>query len=186
LSADGPALVILSLICANIRNCTQPSSKVKALDLLLAVAPHLTDEAKLDRLVPYVVDLLHDDAALVRASAIRSLIQVVSLIYTSDIRYSYPKYPIQLMLVTTITPSNAFIFPEYILPNVRDITRDKDVTVRCMYAQCIVSLADTSVRYLEMSQAIKAHGTFKLTDTQDYDDAVYEAGCSDWLILLRS
>lgn len=70
-------MIILSLICANVRNCNRPSSKVKALDLLLALAPFLTDESKLDRLVPYVIELLRDDAALVRTSAIRTLTQVV-------------------------------------------------------------------------------------------------------------
>ncbi len=39
LSLDGVALIILSLVVANIRNCTLPSSKVKALDLLLALTP---------------------------------------------------------------------------------------------------------------------------------------------------
>lgn len=48
------------------------------MDLLLALAVHLTDEAKLDRLVPYVIDLLHDEAAVVRSAGIRSLAQVVS------------------------------------------------------------------------------------------------------------
>lgn len=75
---DGPALIILSLVCANIRNCHLPSSKVRALDVFLALSSHLTDEAKLDRMIPYIVDLLHDDAAIVRAAALRTLIQVVS------------------------------------------------------------------------------------------------------------
>ncbi|KAI0672432.1 hypothetical protein C8Q78DRAFT_971156 [Trametes maxima] len=153
---DGPALIILSLICANIRNCYLPSSKVRALDVCLALSAHLTDEAKLDRMVPYIVDLLHDDAALVRASALRTLLQV-------------------LMLVTVITPSNAAIFPEYIIPAVAHLVRDPDVLVRCMYAQIIVPLADTAVRYLEMGQALKAHGTYKLSpDTQEYDEAHFE------------
>ena len=75
---DGPALIILSLVSANIRNCSLPSSKVRALDVFLALSSHLTDEAKLDRMVPYIVDLLHDDAAIVRAAALRTLMQVVS------------------------------------------------------------------------------------------------------------
>lgn len=66
------------MVTSNIRNCTLPSSKVKALDLLLALSCHLTDEAKLDRLVPYVVDVLHDEAPSVRGAAIRTLVQVVS------------------------------------------------------------------------------------------------------------
>lgn len=75
---DGPALVILALVTANIRNCSLPSSKVRALDVFLALSSHLTDEAKLDRMVPYIIELLHDDAAIVRSSALRTLVQVVS------------------------------------------------------------------------------------------------------------
>jgi phosphoinositide-3-kinase regulatory subunit 4 len=76
---DGPALIILALVCANVRNCSQPSSKLRALDVFLALSVHLTDEAKLDRLVPYIVDLLRDDVAAVRAAALRTLLQVVSI-----------------------------------------------------------------------------------------------------------
>ncbi|KAI0037081.1 ARM repeat-containing protein [Vararia minispora EC-137] len=150
---DGPALIILALVCANVRSCVQPSSKLRALDSFLALAVHLTDEAKLDRMVPYIVDLLHDDAASVRAAALRALIQV-------------------LMLVMVITPSNALIFPEYILPNIQGLVQDPEVSVRSMYAQCVVPLATTAVRYLEMAQALKAHGTFKLSeDAVEYDEA---------------
>lgn len=74
---DGPALIILALICANLRNCLLPSSKIRALDLLLALSNYLTDEAKLDRLLPYVVDLLNDDVPIVRSSALRTVLQLV-------------------------------------------------------------------------------------------------------------
>ena len=75
---DGPALILLALLTANIRTCSLPSSKIRALDVCLALAPLLTDEAKLDRMVPYIVELLHDDAPSVRAAAVRTLMQVVS------------------------------------------------------------------------------------------------------------
>ncbi|KAF8607280.1 ARM repeat-containing protein, partial [Ceratobasidium sp. AG-I] len=154
-SEDGPALIVLSLVCSNLRNCTIPSSKLRTLDLMLALAVHLTDEAKLDRLVPYVVDLLHDEAATVRSAAVRTLTQV-------------------LMLVAVITPSNASIFPEYIFPNVRHLAVDPEESVRCMFAQCIAPLADTASKYLELSQALKAHGTFKSSDLQDTDEMIFE------------
>ncbi|KAJ7216643.1 hypothetical protein GGX14DRAFT_442277 [Mycena pura] len=156
-SEDGPALIILALVTANIRNCSLPSSKVRALDVFLALSSHLTDEAKLDRMLPYIVELLHDDSATVRSAAMRTMIQV-------------------LMMVTVITPSNALIFPEYILPNIKYVVQDAEVSVRCTYAQCIVQLADTAVRYLEMGQALKAHGTFKLAPeaTQEYESARFE------------
>jgi phosphoinositide-3-kinase, regulatory subunit 4 len=68
---------MLSLVSANIRNCHLPSSKTQALDVFLALSPWLTDEAKLDRMVPYIVELLDDEAALVRMAALRALVQVV-------------------------------------------------------------------------------------------------------------
>ncbi|KAJ3852330.1 hypothetical protein EV368DRAFT_41251 [Lentinula lateritia] len=160
---DGPALIILAIVTANIRNCYLPSSKVRALDVFLALSSHLTDEAKLDRMIPYIVDLLHDEAAIVRLAAIRTLVQV-------------------LMLVTVITPSNAAIFPEYIIPNVKYLVQDSEVSVRCTYAQCIVQLADTAVRYLEMGQALKVHGSFRISpEAQEYDqyEVSYEASLQD-------
>ena len=75
--SDGPALMVLSFLCANIRNSSLPHSKLRALDVMLALALCLTDEAKLDRMVPYLIDLFHDDSALVRTSALRTLTQIV-------------------------------------------------------------------------------------------------------------
>ncbi|KAF9233916.1 hypothetical protein BU15DRAFT_90187 [Melanogaster broomeanus] len=154
---DGPALILLSLILANIRNCSLPSSRLRALDVLLALSAHLTDESKLDRAVPYVVELLRDEVVVVRAAAIRTLMQI-------------------LMGVTVITPSNASIFPEYIIPNVRYLVQDAEVSVRATYAQCIAPLAETALRYLEMGQALKAHGVAPgvNSDRQEYDEVHFE------------
>jgi len=81
----------------------------------------------------------------------------------------------QLMLVKAITPSNAAIFPEYIIPSIEHLVRDPEVSVRCIYAQCMAPFADTALRYLEMGQALRAHGAFKLSvDTQEYDEAQVE------------
>ena len=86
--SDGPALIILALITANIRNCSLPSSKVRALDVFLALSCYLTDEAKLDRMIPYIIELLHDEAAIVRVAAVRTLVQVVRLHFLM----LYPSY----------------------------------------------------------------------------------------------
>ncbi|THH10662.1 hypothetical protein EW145_g1172 [Phellinidium pouzarii] len=89
---DGPALIILSLICANIRNCCLSSSKLRALDMLLVLSTYLTDEAKLDRLLPYVIELFHDDAPVVRAAALRTALQILVLVkainpFNADVSY---------------------------------------------------------------------------------------------------
>jgi hypothetical protein len=79
--------------------------------------------------------------------------------------------------VNIITPANASIFPEYIIPNIQPLVNDPEVSVRSLYAQCIVHLADVAGRYLEMAQALKAHGTFKVAaDAIEYDEAQFEVG----------
>lgn len=78
-------------------------------------------------------------------------------------------------MVTVITPSNAAIFPEYIIPNIKYLIHDPEVSVRCTYAQCMAHLAETASRYLEMGQALRAHGTFKLApEGHDYEQAHFE------------
>jgi phosphoinositide-3-kinase, regulatory subunit 4 len=82
---------------------------------------------------------------------------------------------IQTMLVSVITPFNAAIFPEYIIPNVAHLIRDVEESVRTMYAQCIVPLADTALRYLEMGQALRAHGAFQRSpDALEQDESHFE------------
>lgn len=77
--------------------------------------------------------------------------------------------------MSVITPSNVAIFPEYIIPNIKHLIQDPEVSARCTYAQCIVQVAETAVRYLEMGQALKAHGAFNLAaEGHDHDNAHYE------------
>lgn len=79
------------------------------------------------------------------------------------------------MLVSAITASNAAFFPEYVLPNVRYLTRDPDVMVRVVFAQCIVPLAETAIQFLEMSQAVKTHGTVKAREAKELSAVFDEA-----------
>ncbi|CAI2161442.1 16883_t:CDS:10 [Funneliformis geosporum] len=153
--ADDGALIFLSLICATIRNTAYPSSKLHALDMLLAIGQHLEDEFKLDRLVPYLIALLGDDVGLVRANAVKTLTHLLSM-------------------VETITPSNATIFPEYIMPNLLKFATDSEVLVRMTYAQCITSLADTALRFLDLTQLFKTE-SLNSTDNDTDIDSSYEA-----------
>ena len=124
--------------------------------MLLALSLYLTDEANLDRLLPYVMELLNEDAALVRAAALRTALQM-------------------LALVNAITPFNADIFPQYVLPNLRYLASDPEVSVRTVSAQSIVHFANLSMKYLEMGQALRAHGTFRLAGgLHQYNEAQYE------------
>lgn len=171
--ADGPALVILALVCANVRNCVRPASVLRALEILLALNRYLTDETRLDRLVPYLVTLLSDDAATVRAMALRVLTQTVRLFCAiSSLRLANMPL-LQLMLVTTLTPSNVDVFPEYIFPNVRPLANDVDILPRETYALCITPLARTARRFLDLAEALKTEGAFELSGLQDFESSPY-------------
>lgn len=160
---DGPALLILSPLLANMRNALRPSTKAHALDLLLHLSSRwLSDEAKLDRVLPYIISMFQDESILVRAAAIKSMVQL-------------------LALVNVVTPSNALTFSEYILPNLRPLTRDSSSIVRLTYAACIVELIEVGKRYMQMTSAMRAGGIFatELDTNEERDsDDFFEDGPS--------
>jgi phosphoinositide-3-kinase regulatory subunit 4 len=136
---DG-ALIFLTIIVSNIRNTAKASARVKACDLLLAFAERLQDEAKLDRVLPYVMLLLNDRSDIVKVAAIRTLAQLLSMIQV-------------------VSPVNAYLFPEYIFPRLQPLIPSSNSTpspmVRAAYASSIGSLAQSSLRFLDMIQALR-------------------------------
>ncbi|CAO3595679.1 unnamed protein product [Absidia cylindrospora] len=162
-SGEQGYLIILSFVCSLLRNTLYSSSKLKALDILLALAEHLPDDVKLDRLIPYVIVLLTDESALVRSNSLKVLTQVLSI-------------------VESISPINARIFPEYILPSVREFATDPDVMVRTTYASCIALLSETALRFLEMTQLLLSDNAFPLADIDaeelDFETA-YDSSLQD-------
>lgn len=111
----------------------------------------------MDRIVPFVVELLSDEVAIVRAEACRTLVIVVES-------------------VQSITLHNATFIPEYLLPQTKRLTNDPDVFVRATYARALVRLADAATRMLELSQV--AQPTLSSDGPQiaeaDYDSMLAE------------
>lgn len=89
---------------------------------------------------------------------------------------------LQLLLVTTLTPSNASLFPEYIFPNARPFSTDPELLPRTTYAQCIAALATQSKRFLEMTEAMKTEGTYKLANVHEFGGEPFDVN----LLLLSS
>ncbi|GAA5975499.1 hypothetical protein JCM5350_002632 [Sporobolomyces pararoseus] len=140
---DGPSLILFALICSNIRNCQRPSSVLRGLELLLAMNRYLTDETRLDRLVPYLVSLLSDEESVVRSMALRVLTQT-------------------LLLVRTVTPSNLDVLPSYILPNTLPFSTDPETLPRVTYAICVSHIARVAKKFLDMAEAMKGDGGLEL------------------------
>ncbi|CAK7270816.1 Serine/threonine-protein kinase [Sporothrix epigloea] len=147
---DNGALIFLTLIVASIRNTARAASRIRACDVLLALAERLTDEAKLDRVLPYLMALLNDRADMVVVTAVRSITQL-------------------LALVRTVSPINAHVFLEYILPRMQaallkgstvpfggsgSVGREASSLVRATYAACLGTLATMANRFLEMAAPV--------------------------------
>ncbi|ORX99187.1 ARM repeat-containing protein [Basidiobolus meristosporus CBS 931.73] len=166
---DNGAVIFLSLICASMRNAMYPYSKLYALDMLLAISEHLSEEMKLDRVLPYIVSLLADNISLVRGIAIRALTKLLST-------------------VESVSPINSKIFQEYVFPHLSKLVDDSEVFVRATYAACIPSLAETALRFLELSQRFSSeNGPLVEADSEleDSYEPTYDRALQDLQMLVQ-
>ncbi|KAJ3112086.1 Serine/threonine-protein kinase [Phlyctochytrium bullatum] len=157
--SEESCLLFSSLVTSQIRSCFLPTSRLKAIDMVLALGLHLSDDHRLDRIVPYLITLISDEMSLVRATALKALTQILS---STD----------------SLTPSDANIFPEYILPSLHKLSNDPDVLVRTTYALCISSLAESALKFLELSQMFK-QGTLDPDIDTDMYLVTYDAALRD-------
>lgn len=135
---DGEALLVLSVVLANVRNCQRASARCHAMEIMMhLVYGWLSDEACLDRVLPYFVALLSDRSAVCRALAMRYLVTT-------------------LECVQSTTPGNTGLFSEYILPHLRRMTQDSNASVRTVYAAHLTRLFESAIRFLQMEQAPSA------------------------------
>lgn len=139
--SDDGVLIFLTLVVSSLRNTSKASARIKACDILLAFAERVSDEAKLDRILPYIMILLNDRTDSVKIAAIRALAGL-------------------LEMVQVVSPVNAYLFSEYIFPRVQPFVLSANVhpnpPVRAAYASCIASLAHSSLRFLDMMQALRS------------------------------
>jgi phosphoinositide-3-kinase regulatory subunit 4 len=98
-------LIYLQSIVSTVRHVQRPASKLVALQLMDRVSSFVTDEARLQRIVPVTVSLLNDQDPLVRASAIQVLASTLS---------SVDSFP----------PSDSKVFPQYIFKRVTHLMTD--------------------------------------------------------------
>ncbi|KAF2164983.1 hypothetical protein M409DRAFT_24884 [Zasmidium cellare ATCC 36951] len=148
-SGENGTFILLNVITASLRSSARASSKVRACELLLAFAERLPDEAKLDRILPYIMPLLEDKNEMVLIAALRTMTQL-------------------LALVTVVSPVNSFLFTQYIFPRLQVFVKtdpfESYALVRATYAACLASLAETATRFLDIMQALRAEGSLPSAD----------------------
>lgn len=193
---DSSCLILLSLLCHNARNTTHSSYRIKTCDLLLAFAEQLHDEAKFDRCLPYLMNMLDDPSESVQISALTSITQL-------------------LQMIDAITPINVHVFTEYIIPKLQlflkrsYINTHKDLLlngnkisqsvsanmddseqtdkipgsyVRMVFACCLPHIAMASKKLFELSMLLKNKvGTYHDPDidsiifnSKDGDESEYD------------
>ncbi len=142
--ADNGSLIFLTLVVASVRSTARSASKTRACDVLLAFAERLSDDAKLDRVLPYLMSLLNDKVDTVVVAAVRSITQL-------------------LALVDQVSRVNAHIFLEYVLPRLQVVlTGTSELPspfLRATYASCLGTLASTASRFLITAATPAADGS---------------------------
>ena len=86
---DDGSLIFLTLVVSSLRNTARSTARVRACDLMLAFAERTTDEAKLDRILPYVATMLNDRADIVKIAAIRTTTQLVRNLIASNAELTF-------------------------------------------------------------------------------------------------
>jgi phosphoinositide-3-kinase regulatory subunit 4 len=149
--ADDGTLIFLTLVVSSLRNTARAEAKIKACDILLAFAERLTDEAKLDRVLPYLITLLGDKADIVVVTAMRTITQLLGL-------------------VKIVTPVNSHVFLEYVLPRMQVALIGTQGTpnplIRATYASCIGYLATTAGRFLDIAATLRTDGSITTADPE--------------------
>ncbi|KAK4574785.1 Serine/threonine-protein kinase [Recurvomyces mirabilis] len=164
ISGDNGTFILLNVVTASIRSAGRATSKIQGCELLLAFGERLPDEAKLDRILPYVMPLLDDSEPMVLVAALRTMTQL-------------------LALVTVVSPVNSFLFTQYVFPRLQIFVKTSgfknNSIVRATYAACLASLAETASRFLDMMQALRAEGSLPSAEKIGDDDVDGHASSHD-------
>ncbi|XP_065848432.1 serine/threonine-protein kinase VPS15 [Euphorbia lathyris] len=139
-------VLIASLVCSCIRSVKLPHLRRGAIFLLKSSSLYIDDEDRLQRVLPYVIAMLSDPAAIVRSAALETLCDI-------------------LPLVRDFPPSDAKIFPEYILPMLSMLPDDPEESVRICYASNIAKLALTAYGFLIHSISLPEAGVLEACET---------------------
>lgn len=133
---DESALLFITFLSHNIRNLTSSTTKLRCLEMLVLFSQYISDENKIDRVVPYLVACFEDDFPNVQATAIQALVQVLNM-------------------VQILSPINENVFMDYLLPRIKRLLfqSKQNPYVRGVIANCLGDLIPTACRFQELLHA---------------------------------
>ena len=132
-------LIIMSnVVCSALRNCRKASNRLVALQIINGFAEYLSDDIRLDRLVPYVRALIHDDKKKIHEE--HSIVVAKSIEVISQI----------LSRVIHVPSKYTRLFPDYILETLQLLVDNRrEEIIRIEIARQLANLAQTAKYFLD-------------------------------------
>tara|TARA_A100001015_G_scaffold122738_1_gene136041 strand:- start:6334 stop:6840 length:507 start_codon:yes stop_codon:yes gene_type:complete len=125
---------VIGVIGAAIQHVAAPRLRIGCLEMLQCLAPLATPSALLELIVPYIHQLLVDQAAPVRRQAIITLSKV-------------------LRHIDTPLPQNdSQLFQDYLFPQLSGLVNDPEPMVLVALAQHVAHIARSSALIMELTQ----------------------------------
>lgn len=132
------ALLFVSILLSAIRNLISSNNKMKCLELIILLSQYISDNNKLDRLIPYITSIFFDESPNVQAFSLQALSQI-------------------LLLINNVSSINSTIFSNYILPRIRKLLQDcrNNPYVRIVIASTLGDFAVSALRFHEISVSLR-------------------------------
>ncbi|RKO97038.1 hypothetical protein CAUPRSCDRAFT_204, partial [Caulochytrium protostelioides] len=143
-------LLLLSMVTSCIKSARWPSSRVQAIDLIVALGMRFGNQFRLDRCLPYLIKLVQPgEATLVRVHALHGVMTVMKQL-------------------TSLTASDANLLVDYVLPNLQPLATESERLLRIHFAACLGTLSEACLVFLELGQHIQQ----QLNTSDDYAGSV--------------
>ncbi|QLQ78891.1 hypothetical protein HG537_0B02390 [Torulaspora globosa] len=136
---DESALLFISFLSHNVRNVTSSNARLRCLEMLVFFSQYISDENKIDRVIPYLVACFEDEFPNVQATAIQALTQVLGM-------------------VDKLSAINENVFMDYLLPQIKRllIQSKQNPYVRAVIASCLGHLVPIAYRFQELLNALNS------------------------------
>lgn len=159
------ALILLDMIFSLVKTISRPTNKVKACELILSLSEQISDEAKLDRSLPYLCSFLDefiekvshdpgiapsDPSSFPEIPAFSSKVASTSLIAMTNLLES----------CSCINPINAHVFPDFIYPKLKSLAflncslKEELNYVKSTLSSCLPPLTKISERFMVFASSL--------------------------------
>lgn len=174
------ALILLNTVCSLLNTLKRPANKIKACEIILALSERISDDAKLDRSLPYLCSFIDDyleDTSFFQATSVMNdgnnfpphthlstRVPCVALVGVTNL----------LETCNSVNAINAQLFTEYLSPLLKSIAflssphKEEVRYLRLTLAICLPYLASVSERFsLNSRQYRNSTSSFPPEDGND-------------------